>query len=106
MIVGTAEVLVVPITTGFEKELKDSTAGGFQSFKKDAETTGEDAGLGLRTGVGKETGKLADDMEKDGTKAGEGLHKGMSGGLSKLANLISNTGLPLGGLSSGLEKAG
>jgi hypothetical protein len=46
-------------------------------------------------------------MERDGQKAGDGLHKGMSGGLSKLANLISNTGLPLGGLSTGgLEKAG
>ncbi len=158
MLVGTAEILVIADTSGFKKELEDSTAPGFAGLKKDAETAGEDAGAGLRTGVNKEagklesdlgdigstgginlregvkegskglekdlgdlgnvsglnlrkgvteeTGKLADDLERDGEKGGEGLHKGMSGALGKLAGLIENTGLPLGGLSSGLEKAG
>jgi hypothetical protein len=106
VLVGTAEVLVVPITKDFEKQLKGDTAPAFGSLKKDAETAGEDAGLGLRSGVTKETGKLADDMEKDGQRAGAGLHKGVSSGLSGLASVISNTGLPLGGLTSGLEKAG
>lgn len=106
MLVGTAEILIVPSTAGFEEALKAKSDASFGQFKNDAETAGEDAGAGLRTGVGKESSKLAGDMEKDGAKAGEGLHKGMSGPLSKLASLISNTGLPLGGLSTGLEKAG
>lgn len=132
MIVGTAEVMVVANSSAFRKELEDSTRPAFAGLKSDAEIAGADAGTGLRTGVKKEagkleqdlgalgsasgmrlregvtgeTGKLAGDMEKDGARAGEGLHKGMSGGLSKLAGLISATGLPLGALSGGLEKAG
>ena len=60
MIVGTAGVLIVPVTTGFDSELKASTAGGFKNLKKDAEVAGADAGLGLRTGATKETGELKD----------------------------------------------
>jgi hypothetical protein len=158
VIVGVAEIMVIANTAGFKKELEDSTAPAFAGMRKDAETAGEDAGAGLRTGVAKESGKierdlgdvgsasglalrdgvkdgahglesdladvgslggqnlrrgvtnetakLSEDVAKDGEKAGEGLTRGMGGGLSKLANLISNTGLPLGSLSSGLEKAG
>ncbi len=131
-VVGIAEILVVAQTSAFRKQLEEDTSPAFAGLKSDAKTAGEDAGAGLRTGVKdgskglendlaelgsagginlrrgvtEETGKLAEDVGKDGEKAGESLHKGMSGGLSKLANLIENTGLPLGGLSTGLEKAG
>jgi hypothetical protein len=105
-VLGMAEIVVHANTAGFRKELESETAPAFAGMRKDAEAAGADAGAGLRTGVSRETGKLAGDMEKDGAKAGEGLHKGMSGGLSKLAGLISATGLPLGALSGGLEKAG
>jgi hypothetical protein len=107
MIVGVAEVEVVPISPGFENALKDETSGGLASFSKDAEVAGADAGANLRGGVQKEaskieddlaaagdasgggfrkgvtdeTGKLGEDLEKDGTKAGAGLEKGASSGL-------------------------
>ena len=104
-VVGTAEILIVPETAGFVPALEAETQGGFGKFKSDAEIAGEDAGANLRGGVKKETSKLAEDMEKDGTRGGAGLEKGASGGLSKLASLISNTGVPLGGLSKNLEKS-
>jgi Phage-related minor tail protein len=131
MIVGVAEVDVVPVSAGFESELKDQTSGGLASFSKDAEVAGADAGANLRGGVQKdaskiendlaeagaasggsfrkgvtgETGKLGEDLEADGTKAGAGLERGASSGLSKLAGAISTAGLPLGGFSAGLEKS-
>ncbi len=131
IIVGTAEVEIVPISPGFENALKDETNGGLTSFSKDAEVAGADAGANLRGGVQKEagkieddlaeagaasggsfrrgvtgeTGKLGEDLEVEGTKAGAGLERGASSGLSKLAGAISTAGLPLGGLSTGLEKS-
>jgi TP901 family phage tail tape measure protein len=105
VLVGTAEVLIVPVTTGFESALKKETAAGLSGFHKDAGLAGAAAGTNLRTGVTRESGKLAGDLEKDGKRAGDGLHKGMSGGLSKLAGALSATGLPLGALSGGLEKS-
>lgn len=132
MIVGEAQVLIVPSTAGFAAALDAESQGAFGKFKDDAGKAGKNAGGdlragvkseagrldgdmaeaglaaggGLRRGVREETGKLGGDLEKAGKAGGDGLTKGMSGGLAKLANLVSNTGLPLGGLSSGLEKAG
>ena len=132
MIVGSAEVVIVPNTAGFAAALEAETKAPFGRIGSDAEKAGQDAGAGLRTGmrketgklagdleqagtaagaglrsgVGKETGKLGDDLERDGRKGGEGLTKGLGGGLSKLSTLVENTGLPLGGLSKGLDKAG
>jgi Phage-related minor tail protein len=131
MIVGVAEVEIVPGTAGFAAALDEETQGAFGNFKKDAELAGEDAGANLRGGVKNgaskieddlaaagaasggsfrnglkdETEKVGEDFEETGTKAGEGMERGASGGLSKLASVISNTGLPLGGLSSGLDKS-
>ena len=131
-VIGTAEILIVPQTAGFAAALEGESAAGYGKLKQDSEKAGKDAGAGLRTGVKagsqgiendlgnvgaagganlrrgvtEETGKLGSDLERDGSKAGAGLSKGMSGGLSKLANLVSNTGLPLGGLSTKLDNAG
>lgn len=106
MLVGTAEVLVLANTKGFDKQLREETAPGLTGLRRDAETAGSDAGMALRGGVTRETGKLAKDLEADGERAGEGLHKGVSGGLSKVSALLESTGLPLGALSHGFEKAG
>lgn len=106
MIVGEAEVVVVPVSPGFEKEMRGQVEGGLSGVSKDAEAAGQDAGAALAGGMRKETGKLAGDLEKDGAKAGEGLSKGASGGLSKLAGLLSNVGVPIGGLQTKLEQAG
>ncbi|HWF25179.1 MAG TPA: phage tail tape measure protein [Solirubrobacteraceae bacterium] len=132
MLVGSAEILVVANTREFKRQLEDDTKPAFAGVRKEAESAGQDAGAGLRSGVKQgthglesdlasagaaggaglrrgvtdETGKLAGDVTKDGARAGEGLHKGVSGGLSKLASAISQAGLPLGGLTAGLERAG
>jgi hypothetical protein len=83
------------------KGVKDGTSG----LENDLSDLGGLAGGNLRKGMEEETRRLEGDMERDGAKGGEGLAKGASSGLSKLASLISNTGLPLGGLSMGLEKS-
>ncbi len=106
-VVGEASILIRPITTGFDEELKAQTSGSFTNLARDGEAAGANTGAGIRRGVTSETGKLASDLERDGTKAGEGLSKGVSGGLAKLSNVLGATGIPaLGGFQSGLAKAG
>ena len=85
---------------------RDGVKDGTRGIGKDLAEVGANAGGNLRKGVEGETGKLADDAEKDGERTGDSLSKGMGKGFSKLANLVSNTGLPLGGLSSKLDETG
>ncbi|HEY4452385.1 MAG TPA: phage tail tape measure protein [Solirubrobacteraceae bacterium] len=77
-VVGSAEILVRPVSTGFESEVKAQTAGAF-------------------SGVGK-------DAEKAGSEAGSKLDSGFKKGSSGLAKTIENLGLPLGGLGGHLTK--
>jgi phage-related protein len=86
--------------------LRKGVEGEASKLESDLGNVGNVAGGKLREGVKGETGKLADDMEKDGEEGGDRLSKGMGKGMEKLAGLISNTGLPLGGLSSKVDNAG
>ena len=80
-VVGEASILIRPVTTGFEGELKKQTDASLVGFRKDAEAAGAEAGAGLRGGVTKESGKLAGDLEKHGNAAGAALSSGVKKGL-------------------------
>ena len=129
-VVGVAEVLVSPITNGFESDLKQQTSTALDGLATDAEiagrntgtalrdgvnseaaklendltTIGSVGGVNLREGVGGEAGKLGDDLANVGEEAGGKFSESMSKGLGGLANVIGATGLPLEGLAGGLEK--
>ena len=85
--------------------LATGTAAGAEGLEADLGAAGLAGGAALHDGVEDGTKDVASDLEKDGEDAGGKFSNAMSGGLGKLANLISNTGLPLGPLSDGLEKS-
>lgn len=86
--------------------VREGVKAGASGLERDLGDAGLLGGVNLRHGVQEGTSKLAADAEHDGQRAGEGLHKGISSSLSKLAGVIESTGLPLGALSAGLDKAG
>ena len=85
--------------------LAAGTKDGATALETDLGAAGLAGGAALHDGVEDGTKDVADDLAKDGEDAGSKFSDAMSGGLGKLANLISNTGLPLGPLSEGLEKS-
>jgi TP901 family phage tail tape measure protein len=58
MIVGEAQVIIMPVGAGFETALKKETQAGLTNVGKDAEKAGEDAGGKLSKGFGKGAGSI------------------------------------------------
>ena len=102
-VIGTAEILVVPVTTGFDQQLKAQLSGS--GTARAAEDAGVNAGAGLRTGVKSEADKLGEDLAGTGAKAGAGFTRGAKGGLGEFGKVIEAAGLPLGSFGAGLETA-
>ena len=104
MLVGTAEILVVPDTAGFETALKDESDGAFGGFRRDAEQAGADAGAGLRTGVTDEASKLESDLGDIGAAGGVNLREGVKDGSKGLEKDLSDLGAASGaGLRTGVK---
>jgi TP901 family phage tail tape measure protein len=109
-VIGTAEILIVPSTAGFDAALETESQAGFTGFAQDAEDAGGLAGANLRRGVTGETGALADDLASDGDKAGSAFASKVGTGSSKLTGVFSDllgaVGVPIGGISSKVGEIG
>lgn len=80
MIVGTAEIEVLPLEGGFAPALRHETDTAFAGVSHDA--------------------------EKAGQEVGTSLEKGTKGGLGNLAGLLSAVGVPIGGFQHKVEGTG
>jgi hypothetical protein len=105
VVVGQAEIDIVAIAPGFDESLKDQTNPGLEGFRRDAETAGEDAGAGLRTGVRDEARGLADDLGEVGASSGLALRDGVRDGTQGLQDDLAQAGAAGGlGLRSGVKE--
>ena len=106
-VLGTARIIVVADTSGFEEKLAADTQGGLKNFEEDAADSGALAGQNIRQGVTDETGKLEKDLGEDGAAAGASLRTGVTDETGKLADDVGKDGERAGqSLGQGVEKGG
>jgi Phage-related minor tail protein/Phage tail lysozyme len=105
MIVGEAEVVIIPNSEGFAAAMDAETQGAFGNLRKDAEVAGEDAGANLRGGVTGEASKLEKDLNDIGAAGGVNLRDGVTKGTKGLEGDLADVGgLAGGNLRSGVRE--
>lgn len=100
-VLGTAEVIVHPNTSGFHRELEAGTTPAFGSLTKDAEKHGEQAGAKLGEGFGRGSGKIRSALDSLGVPLGT-----LGGHLSKTAEGLGSVDRSAQGLHGTMHNLG